>query len=182
MDVCYVLDKADTKNPALAQLEEALRGIRHTVRRLGVRGLTAEEIIAQEEAAPADCYLLKSRSPQAIAFARHFEQQGKLVVNNTIATDICQDRVLLTRSMQEVGIAWPKTLEFSSLNSLLADREWLATLAFPVILKNRHVNYRELARKITSLEDLEELVAEWGEEPCILQEFVPGDGWDVKAY
>src|SRR5689334_7360904 len=83
VNLCYVLDKADSKNPALAQLEETLQTTPHAVRRLGVRGLTAEELISQEESAPADCYLLKSRSPQAIALARHFEQQGKLVVNNT---------------------------------------------------------------------------------------------------
>jgi len=35
---------------------------------------------------------------------------------------------------------------------------------------------------VNSIEDLQALAAQWGQEPAIIQEFAPGNGWDTKLW
>jgi ribosomal protein S6--L-glutamate ligase len=155
----------------------------HTIRLLDVRPLTDAEAIAEEEKYPlADLYLLKSHAPQALAVAHVLEQKGALVVNSWASSVACQDRVLMAQRMRDANLPWPYTRSFSSLGSLLTDREKLASLPFPQIIKSYYSHRGDLVDKVDNIEQLEALEAEWKQEPIVLQEFAAGDGWDIKMW
>jgi ribosomal protein S6--L-glutamate ligase len=155
----------------------------HTIRLLDVRPLTDAEAIAEEEKYPlADLYLLKSHAPQALAVAHVLEQKDALVVNSWASSVACQDRVLMAQRMRDANLPWPYTRSFSSLGSLLTDREKLASLPFPQIIKSYYSHRGDLVDKVDNIEQLEALEAEWKQEPIVLQEFAAGDGWDIKMW
>jgi ribosomal protein S6--L-glutamate ligase len=155
----------------------------HTIRLLDVRPLTDSEAIAEEEKYPlADLYLLKSHAPQALAVAHVLEQKDALVVNSWASSVACQDRVLMAQRMRDANLPWPYTRSFSSLGSLLTDREKLASLPFPQIIKSYYSHRGDLVDKVDNIEQLEALEAEWKQEPIVLQEFAAGDGWDIKMW
>jgi ribosomal protein S6--L-glutamate ligase len=183
MDICLIMDNPETPHhPVIAVALQKLSAT-HTIRLLDVRTLTGAEAIAEEEKHPmAELYLLKSHAPQALAVAHALEQQGGLVVNSWSSSVACQDRVLMAQRMHDANLPWPATRSFSTLGSLLADREMLARLPFPQIIKSYYSHRGDLVDKIDGIEQLEALAAEWGQEPIVLQEFAAGDGWDIKMW
>jgi ribosomal protein S6--L-glutamate ligase len=183
MDICLIMDNPETPHhPVIAVALQKLSAT-HTIRLLDVRTLTDAEAIAEEKKHPmADLYLLKSHAPQALAVAHALEQQGPLVVNSWSSSVACQDRVLMAQRMHDANLPWPATRSFSTLGSLLAGREMLASLHFPQIIKSYYSHRGDLVDKIDSIEQLEALAAEWSQEPIVLQEFAAGDGWDIKMW
>lgn len=183
MDICLIMDNPETPHhPVIAVALQQLSAT-HTIRLLDVRPLTGVEAIAEEEKYPlADLYLLKSHAPQALAVAHVLEQKGALVVNSWASSVACQDRVLMAQRMRDANLPWPYTRSFSSLGSLLTDREMLASLPFPQIIKSYYSHRGDLVDKVDSIEQLEALAAEWKQEPIVLQEFAAGDGWDIKMW
>ena len=183
MDICLIMDNPETPHhPVIAVALQQLSAT-HTIRLLDVRPLTDAEAIAEEEKYPlADLYLLKSHAPQALAVAHVLEQKGALVVNSWASSVACQDRVLMAQRMRDANLPWHYTLSFSSLGSLLTDREMLASLHFPQIIKSYYSHRGDLVDKVDSIEQLEALAAEWKQEPIVLQEFAAGDGWDIKMW
>ncbi len=183
MDICLIMDNPETPHhPVIAVALQQLSAT-HTIRLLDVRPLTDVEAIAEEEKYPlADLYLLKSHAPQALAVAHVLEQKGALVVNSWASSVACQDRVLMAQRMRDANLPWPYTRSFSSLGSLLTDREMLASLPFPQIIKSYYSHRGDLVDKVDSIEQLEALAAEWKQEPIVLQEFAAGDGWDIKMW
>jgi ribosomal protein S6--L-glutamate ligase len=183
MDICLIMDNPETPHhPVIAVALQQLSAT-HTIRLLDVRPLTDSEAIAEEEKYPlADLYLLKSHAPQALAVAHVLEQKGALVVNSWASSVACQDRVLMAQRMRDANLPWPYTRSFSSLGSLLTDREKLASLPFPQIIKSYYSHRGDLVDKVDNIEQLEALEAEWKQEPIVLQEFAAGDGWDIKMW
>lgn len=183
MDICFIMDNPETPHhPVIAVALQQL-GTAHTVRLLDVRTLTGDEAIAEEKIhSLADLYLLKSHAPQALNVAHFLEQQGALVVNSWAASSACQNRVLMAQRMLEANIPSPQTRSFATLESLLADSYLLASLAFPLIIKSRYSHRGDLVDKIRNVEQLQALAAQWSQEPVVLQEFVSGDGWDIKLW
>jgi ribosomal protein S6--L-glutamate ligase len=183
MDICLIMDNPETpRHPVIAVALQQLSAT-HSIRLLDVRPLTGAEAIAEEEKYPvADLYLLKSHAPQALEVARALEQKGALVVNSWASSVACQDRVLMAERMREANLPWPYTRSFSTLGSLLANRESLASLPFPLIIKSYYSHRGDLVDKVDSVEQLEALAAEWSQEPVVLQEFAAGDGWDIKMW
>ncbi len=183
MDICIIMDNPETPHhPVIGVALQKLRAT-HNVRLLDVRTLTDAEAIAEEEQYPlADLYLLKSHAPQALAVAHLLEQKGALVVNSWAASITCQDRVLMAQRMREANLPWPFTRSYSSLGSLLADSETLASLPFPQIIKSYYSHRGDLVEKVDSIDQLEALAPEWSQEPVVLQEFADGDGWDIKMW
>ena len=183
MDICLIMDNPETPHhPVIAVALQQLSAT-HTIRLLDVRPLTDAEAIAEEEKHPlADLYLLKSHAPQALAVAHVLEQKGALVVNSWASSVACQDRVLMAQRMRDANLPWPYTRSFSSLGSLLTDREKLASLPFPQIIKSYYSHRGDLVDKVDNIEQLEALEAEWKQEPIVLQEFAAGDGWDIKMW
>src|ERR1700693_5386453 len=183
MDICLIMDNPETPHhPVIAVALQQLSAT-HTIRLLDVRHLTGVEAIGvEEEYTLADRYFLKSPAPQALAVAHVLEQKGALVVNSWALSVACQDRVLMAQRMRDANLPWPFTRSFSSLGSLLTDREMLANLPFPQIIKSYYSHRGDLVDKVDSIEQLEALAAEWKQEPIVLQEFAAGDGWDIKMW
>lgn len=183
MNICLIMDNPETpRHPVIAVALQQL-STRHTVRLLDVRTLTGDEAIAQEAThSLADLYLLKSHAPQALDLALHMEQQGAMVVNSWASSTACQNRAVMTQCMNDAHLPWPRSRHFMSLESLLAQQDILEKLPFPLIIKSHYSHRGDLVDKVRSLDHLRSLAAQWGQEPIILQEFVAGDGWDIKLW
>lgn len=183
MQICLIMDNPETpQHPVIAVALKELSE-RHTVRLLDVRTLTGEQAIAEEQKHPqADLYLLKSHAPQALEVGHFLEQRGARVVNSWAASVACQDRVLMAERMHEAHLPWPRTWSFSSLQALLDDNDFLSTLEFPVIIKSYYSHRGDLVDLVRNREQLQGLAPQWSREPVVLQEFAPGDGWDIKIW
>ena len=88
----------------------------------------------------------------------------------------------MAQRMHEAKLPWPFTRSFSTLGSLLADHEMLASLPFPQIIKSYYSHRGDLVEKVDSIDQLEALASEWSQEPIVLQAFAAGDGWDIKMW
>jgi len=183
MDICLIMDNPETPHHPVIAVALRQLSATHNVRLLDVRALTGAEAIAEEEKYPlANLYLLKSHAPQALDVARIMEEKGALVINSWASSVACQDRVLMAQRMREANLPWPSTWSFTTLGSLLSDRDFLASLPFPLIIKSYYSHRGDLVDKIDSIEQLDALTEEWSQEPVVLQEFATGDGWDIKLW
>jgi ribosomal protein S6--L-glutamate ligase len=90
--------------------------------------------------------------------------------------------VLMAQRMREANLPWPYTWSYTTLGSMLSDRNFLASLPFPLIIKSYYSHRGDLVDKVDSIEQLEALATEWSQEPVVLQEFAAGDGWDIKLW
>lgn len=183
MEICLIMDNPETpRHPIIGSALKKLKA-RHKVRLLDIRTLNADEAIAQEQDFPrADLYLLKSHAPQALEVAHYLEQQGARVINSWASSLTCQDRVQMAKMMEQASLPWPHTTHVTTLAELFSDKKQLADLDFPLIVKSHYSHRGDLVCKVDSLEGLRSLVDEWKAEPIVLQEFVPGDGWDIKLW
>ncbi len=183
MDICLIMDNPETPHHPVIAVALRQLSATHNVRLLDVRALTGAEAIAEEEKySLANLYLLKSHAPQALDVARIMEEKGALVINSWASSVACQDRVLMAQRMREANLPWPSTWSFTTLGSLLSDRDFLASLPFPLIIKSYYSHRGDLVDKIDSIEQLDALTEEWSQEPVVLQEFATGDGWDIKLW
>ena len=183
MDICLIMDNPETPHHPVIAVALRQLSATHNVRLLDVRALTGAEAIAEEEKySLANLYLLKSHAPQALDVARIMEEKGALVINSWASSVACQDRVLMAQRMREANLPWPSTWSFTTLGSLLTDRDFLASLPFPLIIKSYYSHRGDLVDKIDSIEQLDALTEEWSQEPVVLQEFATGDGWDIKLW
>jgi ribosomal protein S6--L-glutamate ligase len=130
----------------------------------------------------ADVYLLKSHSAKAIELARKLEARGARVVNTSVATETCVDRVLTSSRMQIAGLPWPRTASFACLHSLVSQPSRDRPLRLPLVVKSRRSRRGDLVAKVSRTAELDELDALWADEPVIVQEFLAGDGWDWKLW
>jgi ribosomal protein S6--L-glutamate ligase len=174
MEICLVADRTD--HPVLAAMLAEL-GTRHRVRLLLPPADTSgSQAMADELRAPADIYLLKSRSEFALELARAVEGEDVAVVNTAAATGDCRDRTSMARRLEAAGIPAPRTLAAGPLADVIS------AVAFPAIVKSRLSRRGDLVRKVARGAELKELAAAWSGEPVIVQELSPGDGWDYKAW
>ncbi|WP_443058623.1 ATP-grasp domain-containing protein [Streptomyces sp. NBC_00442] len=147
----------------------------------------------------ADVYLLKSRTPRALALARSLESQGVPVVNSADATELCQDRTSMAELADEAGLPFSATRTFGSLTELTAsigragqadhmERAERAEPASsgapmgPLVVKSRHSRRHDLVTRVDSRAQLAELADVWGEEPVVVQEFAENSGYDHKLW
>ena len=183
MHICLIMDNPETPHhPVIAVALQQLSAT-HTIRWLDVRTLTGAQAISEEEQHPlADLYLLKSHAPQALEVAHALEQKGAMVVNSWASSVACQDRVLMARRMHEAHLPWPRTWHFATLEQLLADSAFLATLSYPVIIKSYFSHRGDLVDFVRDHAQLEALAVNWSKEPIVLQEYAKSDGWDIKLW
>jgi len=183
MHICLIMDNPETpQHPVLSPALQALRA-RHTVRLLDVRPCSGPQAIELEHVqVPADLYLLKSHAPQALQLAATLEQEGRRVVNNWSASHACQDRVLTSNLLQEAHLPWPQTRAFPSLSAAVRETETSESVTWPLIIKSRYSHRGDLVGKLNDPGQLQALEAQWSQEPVVLQEWLPGDGWDIKLW
>ncbi|GAA0319782.1 hypothetical protein GCM10010302_68730 [Streptomyces polychromogenes] len=162
----------DPGHPLLAATA-ALLGARHEVEVLHP-GAGAEAAVG----APADVYLLKARTPQALELARALERAGAPVVNSAAATERCQDRTGMAALALGAGLPFAATRTFGSLALL----ESAPALEWPLVVKSRRSRKDDLVVRLDGPARLRELAPRWGHEPVVTQAFAPNSGWDHKLW
>ena len=183
MHICLIMDNPETPHhPVIAVALQTLSK-KHTVRFLDILALSGAQAIALEATyQSADLYLLKSHAPQALELAHSLELAGHLVVNSWSSSLACQDRALMTSQMQSAHLPWPQTHAFATLAEAANDPTLSPSSAWPLIIKSRFSHRGDLVDKLESKEQLHALLTNWSEEPIVLQEFIAGDGWDIKLW
>ena len=174
MEICLLADRTD--HPVLGEMLSQLR-TRHRARVLVPNTDTQlSQAVAGELRAPADVYLLKSRSERGLELARALERDGVLVVNTAEATGECRNRVAMARRLDTAGIPASRTLAIGVLS------EVINAVDFPAMVKSQLSRRGDLVRKVGSGAELRSIATTWSGEPVIVQDFSAGDGWDYKAW
>lgn len=127
---------------------------------------------------PADVYLLKSRTPRALALARELEGSGARVINSAAATARVQDRTEMAEVARQAGLPFARTRTVSALSELAAG----PALDGPVVVKSRHSRKDDLVARVDTAAQLRELAARHPQEPAVVQDFAPNNGWDHKLW
>ncbi|MFE2185248.1 RimK family alpha-L-glutamate ligase [Streptomyces sp. NPDC059455] len=156
----------------------ALLAPRHEVVALDPRGHYGTQ--TRDPASPgelADVYLLKARTPPALALAVSLERRGAPVVNSAAATAWCQDRTAMAERALRAGLPFAPTRTVASLAGLAAE-----PLRRPVVVKSRHSRRHDLVARVDDAAYLRALTEDWADEPVVVQDFVPNDGWDHKLW
>ncbi|WP_033821514.1 hypothetical protein, partial [Kitasatospora sp. MBT63] len=153
-------------HPLLTATTALLHAAGHTVE------VTAPD--ADRPADPADVYLLKARTPAALALAAALEQLGVPVLNSSAATAFCQDRLAMADQAGRAGLPFAPTRS-ATLAVLAAD--WPAH-GGPLVVKSRHSRRGDLVARVTTGAEAARLAARWLQEPVVVQDLAPGDGWD----
>ncbi|AHH99122.1 phosphotransferase [Kutzneria albida] len=169
MHVCVLTDTPG--HPTLAAVT-ALLYSEHSV-----------ELLDPQHGAPAtlaDLYLLKSRSARAVALGHALRRRGAVVVNDPVATAICQHRARMAECVAAAGLPFAPTRAVARLSELLD----LATgpAVFPLIVKSTRSRRGDLVSKVDDLCQLRSVAALWAHEPVVVQPFLANDGWDHKLW
>ncbi|MDC7337764.1 ATP-grasp domain-containing protein [Streptomyces lydicus] len=163
---------ADAAHPVLAATGALLVGEGHRVEVVDPGG------VPEGPGPLADVYLLKARTPRALALAARLEGRGAAVINSAAATARCQDRVAMAELARGAGLPFARTRFVGTPAELAAAGE----PAGPLVVKSRHSRRGDLVTRADSTVRLRELAAEWPEEPVVVQDFLAGSGWDHKVW
>ncbi|WP_236075717.1 ATP-grasp domain-containing protein [Streptomyces coffeae] len=125
----------------------------------------------------ADVYLLKARTPRALALAHALERRGAPVVNSAAATGLCQDRTAMAELARRAGLPFAATRTAATLGGMAAE-----PLGGPVVVKSRHSRRHDLVARADDTAGLRALAAAWPDEPVVVQDFTPNNGWDHKLW
>ncbi|MFF3751988.1 RimK family alpha-L-glutamate ligase [Streptomyces sp. NPDC002018] len=126
----------------------------------------------------ADVYLLKARTPRALALARSFEERGAPVVNSAAATGLCQDRTAMAELAGSAGLPFAGTRTVATLRQLAAETD----LPYPLVVKSRYSRRQDLVARADDAAGLRRLCVEWSDEPVVVQPFTANSGWDHKLW
>ncbi|MFG2529280.1 RimK family alpha-L-glutamate ligase [Streptomyces sp. NPDC048516] len=126
----------------------------------------------------ADVYLLKARTPRALALAALLEEHGAPVLNSAAATARCQDRVEMAAVARAAGLPFAGTAAVATVGELAAAGEPDG----PLVIKSRFSRRHDLVARADSAVRLRELAADWADEPVVVQEFTANSGWDHKLW
>ncbi|MFJ3333375.1 RimK family alpha-L-glutamate ligase [Streptomyces sp. NPDC086766] len=126
----------------------------------------------------ADVYLLKARTPHALALARDLERRRACVINSAAATALCQDRTAMAALALGAGLPFAATRTFTTLAGLASG----PALSGPVVVKSRHSRRHDVVARVEGPSHLRDLAAAHPDEPVVVQDFAPNDGWDHKLW
>ncbi|MFF8990462.1 RimK family alpha-L-glutamate ligase [Streptomyces sp. NPDC014983] len=126
----------------------------------------------------ADVYLLKARTPRALALARTMERHRARVINSAAATELCQDRTSMAALALSSGLPFAATRTFSTLARLASG----PALSGPAVVKSRHSRRHDVVARVDSPAQLRDLAAAHPDEPVVVQDLAPNDGWDYKLW
>ncbi|WP_045301690.1 ATP-grasp domain-containing protein [Saccharothrix sp. ST-888] len=126
----------------------------------------------------ADVYLLKARTPAALALAEQLEGNGAPVVNSAASTGFCQDRVRMADLAEQAGLPFAATTGLPDLDTLAAR----GPVRHPLVVKSRLSRRGDLVARVADDRRLRELADRWPGEPVVVQDLAPGSGWDHKLW
>ncbi|MEW2547664.1 alpha-L-glutamate ligase [Streptomyces sp. NPDC047002] len=126
----------------------------------------------------ADVYLLKARTPGAVALARKLEERGAPVLNTAAATGLCQDREAMAALAREFLLPFAPTRSAASLAAAAAE----PGLPYPLVVKSRRSRGGDLVALAATPSALRALLPRWRDEPVVVQPYTLGDGWDHKVW
>ncbi|MEU5210358.1 alpha-L-glutamate ligase [Streptomyces sp. NPDC020742] len=173
---------ADATHPVLAATAALLTGAGHRVETLDPAGPGAVPPPGPEAllppGPPADVYLLKARTPRALALAARLEERGVPVINSAAATARCQDRVAMAALARAAGLPFARTRAVATMAELAAAGQ----PAGPLVVKSRHSRRHDLVARADTAVRLRELAAQWPAEPVVVQDFTANSGWDHKLW
>ncbi|SEE66298.1 ribosomal protein S6--L-glutamate ligase [Streptomyces sp. 2112.3] len=171
----------DPGHPLLAAVTELLTP-EHQVVWLdpGGEGQGPDPVLAASPALSslADVYLLKARTPRALALAALLEEHGVPVLNSAAATARCQDRVEMAAVARAAGLPFAGTAAVATVGELAAAGEPDG----PLVIKSRFSRRHDLVARADGAVRLRELAADWPDEPVVVQEFTANSGWDHKLW
>lgn len=170
---------AEPDHPLLRGFADVV-GVRHRVE--VVRPDAGPDLEDAIRRGPAEVYLLKGHSADALRLAGVAESAGAQVVNSATATRFCQDRVRMAERARDRGLPFPHSYSFARLSGLLAYLENAAALRFPLVVKSRLSSRGDLVARVGGLTELRVLAEQWAREPVVVQKVVPSDGWDHKVW
>lgn len=130
-------------------------------------------------AVPADVYLLKSRTPRALALARELEQRGARVLNSAAATGRCQDRTAMAADALSAGLPFAATRTYAAAAELAAAE---LPAAGPVVVKSRFSRKDDVVVRLEGAAQIRDFATARPHEPVVVQDFVPNNGWDHKLW
>ncbi|MFD7627330.1 RimK family alpha-L-glutamate ligase [Streptomyces sp. NPDC059851] len=171
MRICLITPEPD--HPLLAAAAGLLCAAGHRVESLDPGAVA-------EPPPLADAYLLKARTPRALALAQELERRGAPVVNSAAATALCQDRTAMAELAVRAGLPFAATRTHGALGAWAASRDPLA--GGPVVVKSRHSRRHDLVARADDAARLRKLAAQWPQEPVVVQDFAPNSGWDHKLW
>lgn len=175
--VCFLTDKPD--HALLAATAALLRERHHShVEFTDPASVAQPGETAETGTALADVYLLKSHTPRAIRLARALERRGARVINTAAATELCQDRVLMAETARAAGLPFPETRAVAPLSAIAAP----PPSGYPFIVKSRANRRGDVVARVDDAAGLRELARRRPDEPVVVQDFTPGDGWDHKLW
>jgi ribosomal protein S6--L-glutamate ligase len=181
MKICLLAEP----NPSPV-LTSALRLLaqHHTVLEFDPKNLPAGGFDARPASLrDVDLYLLKSRSPAALAYAAAAAQAGAQVLNSPTATAAALDRAAMAGLLRHAGVRAPRTWTAPSLRELSEQAlSGQSDLSWPLVIKSRRSRRGDLVTLAADPADLLGLLPEWAGEPVIAQEFIPNDGFDLKFW
>ncbi|SHM33736.1 ATP-grasp domain-containing protein [Actinacidiphila paucisporea] len=163
---------ADPGHPLLAAATALL-----TAPGAGHRVEVLDPATASAPADPADVYLLKARTPRALALARGVEAAGARVVNSAAATRRCQDRTAMAEDALRAGLPFAPTRTYASAADLAASPP-----VGPVVVKSRHSRKGDVVVRLEGAARIRDFAASAPYEPVVVQDFVPNPGWDHKLW
>lgn len=137
--------------------------------------------VGRAPARPADVYLLKSRTPRALALARDLEAAGARVVNSTAATARLQDRTAMARDALRAGLPFAPTRTYASGGELALALAEMPP-AGPVVVKSRCSRKEDVVVRLEGAARIRDFASSAPHEPFVVQDFVPNPGWDHKLW
>ncbi|MEU9028891.1 alpha-L-glutamate ligase [Streptomyces sp. NPDC048383] len=164
----------DPRHPLLAATAELLAA-EHTV-----LSLDPAAGAAGAPGATPDVCLLKARTPAALELARELERRGSVVLNSAAATERCQDRIAMAELARAAGLPFAATRAFTSLTDLVSSAAGRPER--PLVVKSRRSRKHDLVARVDGSEGLRALEPAWGQEPVVVQDFAPNNGWDHKLW
>ena len=160
------------QSPVLAEVFDILEG-----RGFAVAAGIAEEMIHEAHAlCPAhDLYVLKSHTELSLSLAGTLDAQGARVLNPYQSCATTQNKIVASRRLHAAGVPVPRTW-------VTGDLELLRPIVrvTPLVIKP-YLGHRGIGvHVVRSLSDLSRVPSPGG--PVVAQEYVEGDGEDVKLY
>lgn len=159
-------------SPVLAETFKLLEA-----RGFHVRTLIAEDALLAPDRLdlPGDVYVLKSHTELSLSLAGILHARGARILNPYPACATTQNKIVAHQRLRAAGVPVPDswvTGDARFLEELVADR--------PLIVKPFRGHRGAGIHVVRNRADLAALELE--SEPMIVQEFVPGTGYDLKVY